>query len=607
MPDYTSHNAHSEYSKRLGLAEQAAAHHEKQHIRIGNSRLAIFALGLALAYLAFLRHSVSPLWPVLLLAIFISLAFLDDTALRKKRFQERRVEYHRRGLSRVEEKWQGTGNSGARFASASHPYAADLDLFSPDGLFELLSVARTRLGESLLAKWLMGPAPLPQIQARHAAIRELKTLLEFREALATIGDHALTEHEAAPLWNWGEAKAVPVSSSVRLVAAVLSVVMACSLAWFAFADFEWIAGAAPQPRLSTGVLLGVSAITAAFGLWWRKPVSQSAQDFETIRPGLGLLSDLLLIVEHAHFTSPELQSIQKKLLGAVKPSKQVARLNRFAALLDSRENLFVRIFGPPLLWTTQIAFAIEQWRAKYGPITRVWVDAVSEFEALSSIATYAYEHPDDPFPDFIECGAEFDAADLGHPLLPASVRNSLTLDARRSLLIVSGSNMSGKSTLLRTIGINAALALAGAPVRARALRLSALRIATSIHVADSLKEGQSHFSAEISRIRQIVEIARASNQALFLIDELLQGTNSRDRLAGAQAILNRLMELGAIGLITTHDLALTDIATADPEHAANVHFEDQIRDGRMTFDYTLKPGVVKGSNALELMRLYGLI
>ncbi|MFZ0590562.1 MAG: hypothetical protein WAM39_08775 [Bryobacteraceae bacterium] len=607
MPEYTSHKARGEYSKRLGLAEQASAHHEKQHMRIGNWRLVIFVIGLALAYIAFFRHSISPLWLVLLLAAFISLAFVDDAVLRNKRFQERRVDYYQRGLSRVEEKWQGTVNSGTRFASASHPYAADLDLFSPDGLFELLSVARTRVGESLLAEWLMAPAALPEIQKRHAAVRELETLLDFREALATVGDHVLTEHEAEPLWEWGEATALPILSSTRLLAAVLSAAMACSLAWFAVADFEWIAGAAPPPRLSMLLLLAVSAVTLTFGLWWRKPVSQSVHDFETIRPGLGLLSDLLLIAEHAQFASAELQALQKKLVGAVKPSRQIARLNRFADLLDSRDNLFVRIFGPPLLWTIQVAFAIEQWRAKFGPITRAWVDAVSEIEALSSIATYAYEHPDDPFADVIEHGTQFEAVDLGHPLLPDSVRNSVTLDAQHSLLIVSGSNMSGKSTLLRTIGINTALALAGAPVRARALRISALRIATSIHVADSLKEGESHFSAEISRIRQIVEIARASTPALFLIDELLQGTNSRDRLAGAQAILNRLMDLGAIGLITTHDLALTNIATANPDRAANVHFEDQIVDGRMTFDYTLKPGVVEGSNALELMRLYGLI
>jgi hypothetical protein len=602
----TSPAAHDEYSKRLAFAQQATAHHEKQHIRVGNSRLVIFVIGIGVAYMAFFRHSISALWLVLDVSAFIALAFVDDAVLRKKQFQERRINYYRRGLSRVEERWQGTGNPGARFASVAHAYATDLDLFSPAGLFELLSVARTPLGESLLAEWLMTPATVPEIRRKHAAIRELATLLDFREAFATVGDHVLSEREAEPLWKWGESTPISVSSFLRLFSAALSASMAFSLIWFAFADFEWLGGAATRPRASIVALFAVSVVTLIFSLRWRKAVSQSVRDFETIRLGLGLLSDLLLIVEHAQFACAELQDLQKKLLGAIKPSRQIARLNRFGDILDSRDNLFLRIFGPPLMWTTQVAFAIEQWRAKYGPITRAWVEAVSEFEALNSIATYAYEHPDDPFPDLTDIGAEFAAVDLGHPLLPASVRNSVSLGAERSLLIVSGSNMSGKSTLLRTIGINAVLALAGAPVRARSLRMSTLRIATSIHVADSLKEGQSHFSAEISRIRQIVEIARASKRALFLIDELLEGTNSGDRLTGAQAVLMRLMDLGAIGLITTHDLALTNIAARNPDRAANVHFEDQIHDGRMSFDYTLKPGIVRGSNALELMRLYGL-
>jgi DNA mismatch repair ATPase MutS len=323
--------------------------------------------------------------------------------------------------------------------------------------------------------------------------------------------------------------------------------------------------------------------------------------FEKIRPGLALLSDLLLVAERASFTTEELRKLQQKLIGAVKPSAQIRRLNVFADMLDSRENLFVRIFGPPLLWTTHVTFAIEDWRRRYGHITRSWIEAISEIEALNSLATYSYEHPDDPFPELTEGEGEFCGVNLGHPLLPGCVRNSVSLDSHHALLIVSGSNMSGKSTFLRTIGINTVLALAGAPVRAQSLRLSHLSLATSLHIADSLQEGASHFSAEIARIRQIVEIAREQPPALFLIDEILQGTNSEDRRIGAEAILKRLLAMGAIGAITTHDLALTNIP------GANAHFRDQIRDGRMSFDYILKPGVVEGSNALELMRLYGLI
>jgi DNA mismatch repair ATPase MutS len=228
-------------------------------------------------------------------------------------------------------------------------------------------------------------------------------------------------------------------------------------------------------------------------------------------------------------------------------------------------------------------------------------------EALSSLATYAYEHREDPFPTVHPDIGEFTAVELGHPLLPDCVRNSVSVTKEQALLIISGSNMSGKSTLLRAVGINTVLALTGAPIRARSLKLPVLRLATSIHVADSLREGASHFSAEIDRIRHIVEIAREQPPALFLIDEILQGTNSGDRRVGSEAILTRLLNLGAIGIITTHDLALTQIARTNPGRVLNAHFKDQIREGRMVFDYILKPGIVQGSNALELMRIYGLI
>lgn len=602
MPENTPTQTEIEYTKRLKLAQRAADVERKRHIRTGNLRLAVFVAAAAVAYFSLGRHVISPLWLVALFAAFLALAFIDDATLRKQLLAERCAAYYQRGLARINETWQKFGNTGSQFAQPNHMYATDLDLFSPGGLFQLLSVARTGPGESMLARWLTNATTVQEIEARHRAVAELRALLDFREHMATVGDHPIMEKEAGPLWEWGESPAIAVSPGQRIIAVFLSAAMAAAMFWWAFVEFLWLAKAMPQPPLAALVtLLVVAAITAAFGFWWRKKVAESVEAFEKIRPGLALLSDLLLIVERASFTTEELRKLQQKLIGAVKPSTQIRRLNFFADMLDSRENLFVRIFGPPLLWTTHVTFAIEEWRSRYGRITRLWIEAISEIEALNSLATYSYEHPDDPFPEITKGEGEFRGVNLGHPLLPGCVRNSVSLDSQHPLLIVSGSNMSGKSTFLRTIGINTVLALAGAPVRAQSLRLSLLSLATSLHIADSLQEGASHFSAEIARIRQIVEIARARAPALFLIDEILQGTNSEDRRIGAEAILNRLVNMRAIGAITTHDLALTNIT------GENAHFRDQIRDGRMSFDYVLKPGVVEGSNALELMRLYGLI
>jgi DNA mismatch repair ATPase MutS len=239
---------------------------------------------------------------------------------------------------------------------------------------------------------------------------------------------------------------------------------------------------------------------------------------------------------------------------------------------------------------------------------RSWVDVAAEMEALLSLATYSFEHPADPFPDFVEdSSATFIAEALGHPLVPDArcVRNSVRLDSQTRVMLVSGSNMSGKSTLLRTIGVNAVLAMAGAPIRAKSLRLSPVNIGTCIRRTDSLQQGRSGFYTEILQIRRVFQLTQNSAALLFLFDELLEGTNSKDRRIGAEGLLKGLLNRQAIGVVTTHDLALTEIADSSQGHIRNTHFEDQVKDGKMHFDYKLREGVIAKSNALELMRLMG--
>jgi DNA mismatch repair ATPase MutS len=238
-----------------------------------------------------------------------------------------------------------------------------------------------------------------------------------------------------------------------------------------------------------------------------------------------------------------------------------------------------------------------------------WLREVGELEAFSALATFAYERPADPFPELVDEGPVFEAEALGHPLIAptVAVRNDVTLGgAGPRVLIVSGSNMSGKSTLLRTVGVNTVLALAGAPVCARRLRVSPVVLGATLRINDSLQAGKSRFYAELTRLKQIVDRAGGQPPLLFLLDEILHGTNSHDRRIGAEAILRGLVARGAVGLVTTHDLALAEVAAAMAGRAANVHFEDHLEAGVMTFDYRMKPGVVRKSNALELMRAVGL-
>jgi DNA mismatch repair ATPase MutS len=324
---------------------------------------------------------------------------------------------------------------------------------------------------------------------------------------------------------------------------------------------------------------------------------------------LALLSGVLERIEREKFTMPRLAALQAALIaGGRPPSRRIADLRRLVSWLDSTRN---QIFGPiaaALLLRSQLAVAIDRWHGHWGHSVSEWLRIVGELEALAALATYHYEHPADPFPTLMEGGPVFDAQSLGHPLIPdkAAVRNDVHLGSGSpQVIIVSGSNMSGKSTLLRSVGINVVLALAGAPARARSLRVSRLVVGATLRVEDSLQAGHSRFYAEILRIRTIVDLTRGPVPLLFLLDEILHGTNSYDRRIGAEAIVRALVRQGAIGLVTTHDLALTELVSTLPA-AANMHFEDRLEDGRMVFDYRMRPGVVEHSNALALMRAIGL-
>ena len=352
-------------------------------------------------------------------------------------------------------------------------------------------------------------------------------------------------------------------------------------------------------RNQVGKALGITA-----------PLELSKMD-EPLRD-LEVLSEILMLIEQQSFWSKPLLNLQKRLeTEGLPPSQQVERLDRLVRKLDQGERNQILIpFAALLMWKTQLAFSIEQWRNQCGQAIPAWIDAVGEMEALSSLASFAGENPEYTFPEIVENDRLFlEGKALGHPLLPRdkSITNDFSLGKQFRLVILSGSNMSGKSTFLRTLGVNTVLAQAGAPVCAESFTLTPLQVGASIQVQDSIREGSSRFYAEITRIKQIYEYIENNRAVLFLLDEMLQGTNSHDRKIGAEGILTSFLKLGAIGIATTHDLALAEIADQlGPDSAANFHFEDQLIDRKMIFDYRLRPGMVRKSNALELMRAVGL-
>jgi hypothetical protein len=383
----------------------------------------------------------------------------------------------------------------------------------------------------------------------------------------------------------------------RVVAAALALAAIGAAAWWSLTG-------------DSGPFVIVVVVEILFSIPLRARVDKALHAANGPARDLDILAHVLLQLEAQQFDAPRLRALRNSLdTGGVAASRAIHRLHRLVEWHDWQHNLFFAFIGALLLWGTQIAFAIEHWRRRHGAHVAVWLRAVAEFEALSSLSAYRYEHPQDPFPEIVEAGpALYDGIELGHPLIPAArmVRNDVRLTPPTRLFVVSGSNMSGKSTLLRTVGINAVLAFAGAPVRARALRLTPLVPGATLRIQDSLQEGRSRFYAEITRIRQIADTAARLTPVLFLLDELFHGTNSHDRLVGASGVLRSLLDRGAIGLITTHDLALTSVAGELAPRAQNVHFEDYFEGGEIHFDYRMKPGPVARSNAIALMRAVGL-
>ncbi|NOT62009.1 MAG: DNA mismatch repair protein MutS [Acidobacteria bacterium] len=536
---------------------------------------------------------------VLPLVLFIVAIVRHQRVIETIERATRTANYYDYGLARLRGAWMGKGNAGERFKNAAHPYAEDLDIFGAGSLFELLCTARTRAGEERLAAWLLAPAMFDEIRTRQQAVNELRDKLDLRADLALLGDAMNTGVHHAELAAWGDQPARFTARVLQIVAAVLGVItLAAAVAWLVGYGRQYVFAALIA---ETGFLLYV-----------RHEVGRVISELERPSRDLRLLTQVLERVEQEQFTSSALSQLRAALdTNGLAPSQQIARLHRLGEILDWCKNQFFAPLAFALLIPAQIAIAAERWKQECGPQVAHWLDALAEFEALNSLAGYAYEHPDDPFPELVEVfaqGALFDGQQIGHPLIAEArcIRNDVKLTAQQSLLIVSGSNMSGKSTLMRTVGVNVTLALAGAPVRAQRLRLSRLNVGAAIHIQDSLQAGASRFYAEITRLRQVVELTQAELPLLFLLDEILSGTNSHDRRIGAAAVIKSLVERGALGLVTTHDLALTQIADELQGCARNVHFQDELKDGAMYFDYRMHEGIVQRSNALELMRAVGL-
>jgi hypothetical protein len=587
-----------EYEDRRGRFAAEAARLGRLDGRIATLRGAIFLAGLGLAAVWLATGRPSPLSLLVPTAAFLVAIVWHAGVVRQRDRARRGVAFYDRGLDRLNGRAGDVGPDGGRYRDATHPYADDLDLFGPGSLFQTLWRGATRLGEDRLAAWLLNAADGDAVRGRQAAVEELRDRFDLRERIGLLNG-VEGEGNQNLLRAWSGVPARPLSPVLRATTAAFAV-----LFWLGLG--AWAFDAAP-------VSLPVAGYAACLVLTFllRGRIAEAIGRLDRAEAGLAALADVLRIMEGETYTSPALQSVRRRLATEGVPcSRRIDELHRLSHFFDA---VIYNQFAAPICISLGLPIFLvhsaELWRGRFGPAVPGWLDATGEFEALLSLSGYAVEHPDDPWPTVVAEGPLFAATRLGHPLLPDDkcIRNDVALGDPVRLLVVSGSNMAGKSTLLRAVGVNAVLAFAGAPVRAKSLTLSPLRLGSVIRVADSLQTGKSLFFTAIERLKRVTSLAGGQPPLLFLLDELLAGTNSHDRRIGAEAVLRRLVEEGAIGIVTTHDLALTEIADSLGTVATNAHFRDVLVGDRMRFDYTLRPGVVDRGNALALMRLVGLL
>jgi hypothetical protein len=565
---------------------------DRLHARYGAARIIV-------TLSAILGWWLDASWQALALAglLFVVISVLHARVMARHTRAARAVAFWEASLARINDTWPGSGDDGVRFRAEGHLYAEDLDVFGRGSLFELLGTCQTEIGSTTLAGWLLTPAPRDVIHARQAAIRELAAREALREQVYVEGSGVGARVHPAQMRAWAAAPS-------RLPAPLL--LWACRLLPLALGGAVWWrAQGGPAGLIELVLLIQIGA-----ALWLRPRVLEIIHDVEAPSRDLDLIARLCRLLEGQTFTAPHLLDLQRRLTtGGVPASVHIGRLSQLVSVLASRRNVMFAPLAALLLWATQLAAAIDTWRVRHGAAVPEWLNALGEWDALVALAGFAADHPTHVFPEVVDASPTFSATALAHPLLGASaVANDVALGADGSaLLLISGSNMSGKSTFLRAVGLTTVLAQCGAPVRATSCRLSSLVIGASIRVGDSLQDGHSRFFAEVLRLKHIVDLVRQHDgRALFLLDEVLSGTNSHDRRHGASGLLRGLVRFGAIGMTTTHDLALGDILPTLPRPAAHAHFSDRFDAGTLQFDYILRPGPVQNSNALALMRSVGL-
>lgn len=594
-------NPENHYTERLSLTEGQLQQVKKQIFRISMLRLALFIAGIAGVYFFFNQTT--------LLIVCICLTFFPLFILVKihNRFFIRKewLETQARIIQEELQALSGDYSSfedGKEYTNPEHPYSFDLDIFGRRSLFQSINRTCTFFGKVRLAEWLQNHLhEKTSIEKRQEMVREISEHTLFREQFRVAGlVHHGQSSDAEKIQAWSQSPAQYlhagwVKTFIWGVPVINSLLLITSLAgWI---SFSWLG-------LSFGIFLVLS-----FGIIKRATYIQDTYGKQL--KSLNGYARLIALAKAENWKSAGMQELMERFnLNGQSPIQALQQLSKELDRLDLRNNQFLYVLlEGSIFFQLQEIVRIERWKARYGQHISKWLETVGELDALCSLGTFAYNHPQYTYPELTEKPFCFLATQMGHPLMPASqcVKNDATIPSRPFFLIITGANMAGKSTYLRTIGVNYLLACIGAPVCCERLKLHPNQLITSLRTSDSLSDNESYFFAELKRLKRIIDLLNQGQQLFIILDEILKGTNSMDKQKGSFDLIRQFMQLKANGIIATHDLLLGSLIKQFPEEIRNYCFEADIKENELTFSYKLREGVAQNMNACFLMKKMGII
>ncbi|HUC82106.1 MAG TPA: hypothetical protein VMR70_14475 [Flavisolibacter sp.] len=593
-------NPDTDYQQQLVALTAQLNGLEKKRKQLGWLRLVIFLLTIVVAYNVFVSYGLAGLLPTVLgigfLLYLVSVDVANNAKIRNTKTLIRINEEEREALQhRFQQR-----EDGRRFASSEHVYANDLDIFGESSVYQWVSRSYTEQGQRLLANNLLQAISLEEIKARQEAVKELAANLSWRQQWQAFAMHTTVthrteekidywlkeekEHFTGGYWKW----AVLVYTFITLGTAIAAIV-----------------GLIPGVMFSSLYLFFL-----VFSMLLSRNAVQTYSHLNGIVKETSTLETLVSWLESLSSNSRHVQQLQASIkTSSASAGKEVKALKNILDRFDLRNSMFgPMFFNAFLLWDVRQMIALNAWRKRNSSKVYKWFAAVAEMEVLHSVSTLHFNHPDWSFPTFTSNHFTLEGKEIGHPLLPAGqrVNNSFSINGIGKIGLITGSNMAGKSTFLRSLGVNMVLAQMGAPVCAASFVLSPVQLVSSMRIADNLAENTSTFYAELKKLRTIIEMVKTHQPLFILLDEILRGTNSFDRHKGSAALIKQLIKEDAVAVIATHDVELTLLKETYPSAIENYHFDVEVEGEELYFDYKLKHGICKSLNASILMKKIGI-